>query len=373
MTPYRILIVDDSLFMRKLISDIVAEVPEFQVVDTAKNGKEALSKIKQHRPHAITLDIEMPEMDGLEALEVIMKDFPTPVIMLSSLTQEGADETIRALEMGAFDFVGKPSGSISLDIYKVKERLVDKLQAAVRANVKRTEVEEKIIPVITPQSTIVPKMVALPKEPISRPPVANSTDKVTEIPVTQIVAMGVSTGGPRALHKVLSEIPDNFPAPVLIVQHMPPNFTKSLAARLNSSSGLTVLEAEDGMLLTNGTAYVAPGGFHMKAVKKSGQLRIQITKEDPKSGHRPSVDMLFESLLPLGGIKKHIVLMTGMGSDGALGMLKLKKAGAETMIAESEETCVVYGMPRSAVELNAVTHILPGYSIAKKLIEVVRS
>ncbi|MEK8130212.1 chemotaxis response regulator protein-glutamate methylesterase [Paenibacillus filicis] len=369
--PYDVLVVDDSVFMRKLISDFISEDPSLRVVGTAKNGKEAIELVKKFRPHAVTMDIEMPIMNGLEALRVIMKECPLPVIMLSSLTQEGASETIKALEWGAFDFVGKPSGSISLDLHKVKRLILEKLHAAVRTKMKRVsfspEVLERQAPLPPPLSNPL-----LPRPVAARPPSAEPLSGRKLGPVQQLVAIGTSTGGPRALHQVLAHLPGELAAPVVIVQHMPPNFTKSLAIRLDSVSGLKVVEAEEGMVLENGAAYVAPGGFHMAVARNgSGGYRIHLSKDEPRGGHRPSVDALFESLLPLKELKRHIVIMTGMGSDGAKGMKALLDAGAVTTIAEAENTCIVYGMPRAAVELKGVTHVLPQQEIAGKLVAVV--
>lgn len=358
MPPYDVLIVDDSVFMRKIISDFVAEDPELRVVGTAKNGREAIEMVKKLNPHAVTMDIEMPEMNGLDALRTIMREHPVPVIMLSSLTQDGAMETIRALDLGAFDFVGKPSGSISLDLYKVKQNLLEKLRVAVRTKVR--SIHTPIRPA-TALSQAVKPAVKTEKRSVVQPS-----------PFEHLVAIGTSTGGPRALHQVLSQIPDGFRAPVLIVQHMPPNFTKSLAQRLDSDSYLRVVEAEAGMVLESGTAYVAPGGYHMTAARNGkNSYKIHLSKEEQRNGHRPSVDVLFESLLPLKELKRHIVIMTGMGSDGSKGMLALKQSGAITTIAEAEQTCVVYGMPRAAVELGCVTHVLPQQQIAGRLIQAV--
>ncbi|SDC86823.1 two-component system, chemotaxis family, response regulator CheB [Paenibacillus sp. UNCCL117] len=374
--PYDVLVVDDSVFMRKLISDFIAEDPSLRVVGTAKNGKEAVELVKKLRPHAVTMDIEMPIMNGLEALRIIMKECPLPVIMLSSLTQEGALETMKALEWGAFDFVGKPSGSISLDLHKVKTMILEKLQAAVRTKMKQIS-----SPPEQANSGGLKEAQAAPAAPAplyrrSESASASSAERSAAArkqgPVQQLVAIGTSTGGPRALHQVLSGLPEGLAAPVLIVQHMPPNFTKSLSLRLDSVSGLKVVEAEDGMVLENGAAYVAPGGLHMAVARSgAGGYRIHLSKDAPRSGHRPSVDALFESLLPLKELKRHIVIMTGMGSDGARGMKALQDAGAATTIAEAEDTCIVYGMPRAAVELNCVNHILPQQEISRKLIEVV--
>lgn len=370
MNPYKILVVDDSIFMRKMITDMITEDAQFQVIGTAKNGKEAVNMVKMLKPDAITMDIEMPEMNGLDALKIIMDIQPTPVIMLSSLTQDGARETIVALERGAVDFVGKPSGSISLDLHRVRELLLEKLHIAVKTNVLKFRSNPVVTPPI-PRAKAVPRIEELPKV-TKEHTVPHLSHQQGSSQVQQIVAIGTSTGGPRALHQVVSHIPGHLPAPVVIVQHMPPNFTKSLAQRLNSVSELHVVEAEEGMILQNGHAYVAPGGFHMTVARNGpGVYKIHISKEEARGGHRPSVDILFESLLPLKELKRHIVLMTGMGADGAKGMLALKNAGAVTTIAESEETCIVYGMPRAAVELKCVMHVLAQQEIAPKLAQVV--
>jgi two-component system chemotaxis response regulator CheB len=366
---YRILVVDDSVFMRKIISDLISEDPELEVIGTARNGKEAVEQVKLQRPHAVTMDVEMPEMNGLEALRHIMKEAPTPVIMLSSLTQEGAAETIHALELGAFDFICKPSGSISLDLYKVKQQLHEKLRAAVKANVRGAPLPAAHA--ASPPGLKSPLAAAagngeFPKRRAVKPAGATRFE--------HLVAIGTSTGGPRALHRVVSQLPAELPAPILIVQHMPPNFTKSLAQRLNDASQVNVIEAEDGQLLETGTAYVAPGGWHMAVQRDSaGGYSIRLTKDDPRSGHRPSVDVLFESLVPLKELKRHAVIMTGMGSDGAKGMLALRKSGAVTTIAEAEDTCVVYGMPRAAVELEAASDVVRQHDIARKLVQKVWS
>jgi two-component system chemotaxis response regulator CheB len=367
MATYNILVVDDSVFMRKIISDLISEDPQFKVIATAKNGKEAIEQVKLLKPDAVTMDIEMPEMNGLDALQRIMTEHPTPIIMLSSLTQDGAVETIRALELGAIDFIRKPSGSISLDLHKVKRLLHEKLLIAVKT---------KMIAIRPETSSLardpLPSPVLSYKAPIVHVSEQRAAPAAGSTQFKHLVAIGTSTGGPRALHQVISNIPEGFPAPILIVQHMPPNFTKSLAQRLNDISQIRVVEAQEGEPLFTATAYIAPGGWHMTAYRDSSKTyRIRLTKEDPRSGHRPSVDVMFESLLAHQDLKRHIVLMTGMGSDGARGMLALREAGAINTIAESEETCVVYGMPRAAVELNAAMYVLPQQDIAIKLAQVV--
>jgi two-component system chemotaxis response regulator CheB len=368
MALYNILVVDDSVFMRKIISDLISDNPQYNIIGTAKNGQEAIEQVKLLRPDAVTMDVEMPVMNGLDALQRIMAEQPTPVIMISSLTEEGAAETIKALEWGAVDFIRKPSGSISLDLYKVKQLLHEKLQMAVRTKLRSFQPIQQAP--VSPRSNLAPlqlNKVGMLKQPDTKKPLAESSTNFEHL-----VAIGTSTGGPRALHQVISNIPAGFPAPILIVQHMPPNFTKSLAQRLNDISQIQVVEAAEGDVLKTATAYVAPGGWHMIVYKDVNKTyKIKLTKEDPRSGHRPSVDVMFESLLGLNELKRHIVLMTGMGSDGARGMLSLKQSGAVTTIAESEETCVVYGMPRAAVEMQAAMHVIPQQNIAARLTQCV--
>jgi two-component system chemotaxis response regulator CheB len=412
MTKKRVLVVDDSVFMRRIVSDLVGEHPDFQVIATAKNGVEAVQMAKELQPDCITMDVEMPEMNGLEALKRIMKENPLPVIMLSSLTKEGAMETIQALEAGAIDFVQKPSGSISLDLFKVKEMLHERLEIAVKSNIKRlnpaftasfpppvnpappkppvketpaaprartmmpppapaAEQFKPLRPAVQPERKAErpaprPEPSAIPP---AAPPAKASAAPIARGPVRHLVALGTSTGGPRALQQVLTGLPEDFAAPIVIVQHMPPNFTNSLAVRLNSNCRIQVVEGQDGMILQPGTAYIAPGGFQMRVfAEANGVYRLGVSAEPPRGGHKPSVDTLFESVLALQELKRHIVIMTGMGSDGAKTMLELKKQGVATTIAESEETCVVYGMPRAAVELGCVDHLLPVHEIPNQLI-----
>lgn len=505
MATYKILVVDDSPFMRKIISDLIETDPLFQVIDTANNGREAAKKVVELKPDVVTMDVEMPEMNGLEALKIIMSQRPLPIIMLSGINEQGMRETIMALENGAFDFIRKPSVSNSQDIEEVGQQLRRQLHTAVHAlerNRKRAEQKNMAADVApspylqdsqelreegqqpstepqaapsekkllkrdadkrldqgrperfqvkpapqTPNTNVRPsrpevstdkaaqdkrsvapkpadtrpvskpsfvtgtpakKQPELPTKPVREeepkrtkpvitPPVAPVFKKEIEksvapsspptatpalnrpaaverntAPWRQLVAVGCSTGGPRALKSLLENIPANFPAPIVIVQHMPPNFTRSLAQRLNSLSRITVVEAEQGMVLQAGTAYIAPGGYHMTVTRSQGSYRIQLSQEPPRNGHRPSVDTLFASIQPFTDLQRHAVLMTGMGSDGAREMKNLYDSGINSTIAENEDTCVVYGMPRSAVELGCVNHLLPLPEIAPKLIQIVK-
>lgn len=443
MKPFRVLVVDDSAFMRKIFSDFIERDPSFQVVGTADNGLDAVRKVKELNPDVITLDVEMPEMNGLDALKLIMESGPRPVIMLSGINEQGMKETILALEAGAFDFIRKPSISNALDIEQVRSELMKQLNAAMQAKQRRALWEEeeqrrrsaditvplspkpsdktlikkpqviekrttvrqtdqrsklKESPRIPPSRTVEKKVStaaegaehAGPKRkqadrkpvidfvPVALPENESRQLREAKIPqsteLTDLVAVGCSTGGPRALKAFLEPIPGDFCAPIVIVQHMPPSFTKSLAQRLNSFSQLEVMEAEQGMVLEPGKAYIAPGGSHMRVCQSdSGAYQIRISEDEARNGHRPSVDVLFESLLPLTMIKRHAVLMTGMGSDGARMMKKLYDTGVTSTYAESEQTCVVYGMPRSAVELGCVSHVLPLHDIAPRMVQAVNN
>lgn len=462
MRPYQVLVVDDSAFMRKIISDLIENDTGFQVIATAATGREAIEKIRELSPDLVTMDVEMPEMNGLEALRIIMAERPLPVIMLSGINEEGMKETIMALEAGAFDFIRKPSISNSQDIFAVGVSLREQMNEAMLARDQRearasantvqgqpvlpafhpapkSPVRKPEIPMAKPESPgkaaesrqkplsqsliaheagknrpekhpeepgsskITPKPLPPPFKPAAdslknrtrmegsmevsgirrvpaappgaanEPPTSPAARSSGTQGLRKLVAVGCSTGGPRALKALLENIPADFPAPIVIVQHMPPNFTKSLAQRLNTFSLLEVVEAEQGMLLRPGTAYIAPGGHHMKVVPAiGGQYAVELTDEDARNGHRPSVDTMFESLLPLTALERHAVLMTGMGSDGARMMKSLYDSGVTSTFAESEETCVVYGMPRSAVELQCVRYILPLQEIAPRLVQTVK-
>jgi two-component system chemotaxis response regulator CheB len=355
----KVLVVDDSLFMRKLISRVIDEDTTLQVVGTAKNGLEAITLTKELKPDVITMDIEMPVMNGLEALIQIMKERPTPVIMLSSLTQEGAAETIEALQSGAIDFISKPSGSISVDLYKAREEIVSKIKAAAQISPAVLQPIKK--------SHLVTRSSELRSSVVER-------DTRKEKEFDQIIALGTSTGGPRALDAIIRSLPGSFAFPILVVQHMPPKFTLSLAQRLDRLSAVRVVEAEDNELIKGGTVYIAPGNFHMTVVGVKGDFRIKLHQEAQRSGHRPSVDVLFESVSRLSLILKcHYVILTGMGSDGAKGMLLAKQSGARSTIAEAKETCIVFGMPRSAIEYNCVDYVVPLDKMASKIMDVIKT
>lgn len=359
----RVLVVDDSAFMRKLISDFLNEDRRIEVVGVAKNGKEALEKVQQLNPDVITLDVEMPVMDGLTALAELMRTNPKPVVMLSSSTAEGADATFVAMQRGAIDFVAKPSGAISLDLYKVKEEVIEKVVSASKANIRQMVRQSSNVQSIKPSMNVR----AIQKEEVGK-------KKESKTLSHQIVCIGTSTGGPQALQEVITKLPKNLNAPVLVVQHMPPGFTKSLADRLNNLSKITVKEAEDGEILESGVVYIAKGAYHLKVKKINQTVKIVLDQSPLANGHRPAVDPMFTSVAEeLRDFNKVAVVMTGMGSDGAKGLQVLKNSGRlVAAIAESEKTSVVFGMPKAAIETGDVTEIVPLEKIAETISKYIR-
>lgn len=373
----KLLIVDDSAFMRKLISDFFEDNVKIEVIGTARNGKDAIKKIQQLQPDVVTMDIEMPELNGLDALKIIMEICPVPIVMLSSLTRQGAESTLIAMENGAVDFIEKPGGSISLDLHKVKEELVRKVELASYVSIAKLKkrpwlVSEQAVPLKTDKTVrettthnsnyIQPRLKKEFVDSIKKTG-WNKTSK-------KIVLIGTSTGGPRALQKVITKLPASIQAPILIVHHMPAGFTKSLAERLDHLSDVHVKEAEQGDVLRNGTAYIAPGGFHLKIKKTMTNFEIILDQnEPPRSGHRPSVDMLFESVSQYHDFDKIAVIMTGMGHDGSKGLVALKETGNVIAIAESAETCIVYGMPKAAIETNLVDEVVDVDDIAQTIMK----
>jgi len=374
----KLLVVDDSAFMRKLISDFFVGNSKVEVVGTARNGKDAIKKIQSLKPTVVTMDIEMPELNGLDALKEIMKQCPVPVVMLSSTTQRGTENAIAAIESGAVDFVAKPSGTISLDLHKIQNELVRKVEQAAMvpiSKLKKPSGSKRQQEPVTNASTVInesqqvgrahtPANATATKVAVTRPQVEWS--KVGK----KIVLIGTSTGGPRALQEVVTKIPKSIQAPILIVQHMPAGFTKSLATRLDQLSEITVKEAEQGDILQNGVAYIAPGGYHIKLRKVGTTFGIVLdNQEPPRSGHRPSVDVMFEDVSQFNDFDKVAVIMTGMGHDGSNGLKVLKSTGNVIAIAESSETCIVYGMPKAAVETQLVDEVADVDDIAQTIMK----
>ncbi|MFN2566903.1 MAG: chemotaxis-specific protein-glutamate methyltransferase CheB [Gemmatimonadaceae bacterium] len=337
-----VLVVDDSAFMRKVVSQLVESSGEFRVVGTARDGREAIDQVRVLDPQIVTLDIDMPELDGLGALGYIMTETPRPVVMLSAATtRDGHDATVRALELGAVDFVRKPSGPVSPDLTRVADRLLAALRAAATANLATT-----------PSVSRAPRFVSA--EP-GRRQVAIAT---------AAVAIATSTGGPRALAGVIPELPRDTPAAVLIVQHMPAGFTKSLARRLDAVSRLDVGEACHGDVVVNGRAYIAPGGCHMRVDVVDGVPKIVIDEEAaPIWGVRPAADPLFRSVAAAFGASCVGVVLTGMGRDGAEGLRAIREAGG-TAIVQDKETSTVYGMPNAALRLAGADCVVPLSGVA---------
>lgn len=369
----KLLVVDDSAFMRKIISDFFTDHLQIEVVGSARNGKDAIKKIELLKPDVVTMDVEMPEMNGLDALKEIMEKCPVPVVMLSSTTQHGTETTLTAMEYGAVDFVAKPSGTISLDLHKIQDELVQKVvEAAHISTAKLNKSITKTVvrnPVFGRPKKIEELNLNKPTKPIAR---VATTASMKEWSKTskKIILIGTSTGGPRALQEVITKIPANVDAPILIVQHMPAGFTKSLATRLDQLSEIHVKEAEQGDILQKGTAYIAPGGFHLKLKKVGSTFAIMLDQhEPPRSGHRPSVDVMFEDVSQYSEFDKIAVVMTGMGYDGSKGLVSLKKTGNVIAIAESAETCIVYGMPKAAVETQLVDEVADVDDIAQTIMK----
>lgn len=339
----RVLIVDDSPFARKILKDILNEDNEIVVIGEAKNGIEALEKIPLLKPDIITLDIEMPVMNGITTLEKIVNNYSIPVIVVSNLTQKDAALTLEALEKGAIDFIEKPKNIFSLSGKATKVDMINKIKVSAKSNIKCIK-----------KSTI---------KPIAINPVI---DKDIGDSFEYLIVIGTSTGGPRALKEVLPLLPKNINGSIVVVQHMPPNFTKSLADRLNSLSKIKVKEGEEGDRLKKGHCYIAPGDFHMEVIQKESGYFIQLNKKPVIKGLRPSVDVLMESVAKIDDIKKVGVILTGMGSDGSNGIIKIKKSKGYT-IAQDKESSVVFGMPKSAINTKHIDKVVPLNNIAHEI------
>ncbi|MCR3757758.1 chemotaxis protein CheB [Clostridium felsineum] len=341
MEKIKVIVVDDSALMRKLISDMLESNEGIEVIATAVNGEDLLNKLKVMRPDIITLDIEMPVMNGIDTLKAIKKmQINIPIIVFSSISQKGMKYTMECLYLGAFDFIPKPEKMF--EISKMKDGLIERIKVAYSQNKNRNVI--KVNPVI--------------KHEIKRV----NNDNI------EAVVIGASTGGPKALYKVITKFPKNMNVPVFVVQHMPVGFTKAFADRLNENSEMEVREATDGEVYRRGVVYVAPGGYHMELDSSS---RIKLTTEPPIWGVRPAVDKLFISASKI--YKSHIVsaVLTGMGKDGSNGTEIIKNNGGVT-ISESETTCVIYGMPKAAFETGKVDIVLPIENVADEITKIVQ-
>ncbi len=333
----KVLVVDDSPLIRALLTEILSQAHDIEVVGGAEDPFEARDLIKKLNPDVLTLDVEMPKMDGVSFLKNLMRLRPMPVIMISTLTQQGAPITLEALEIGAIDFIAKPTKNVASQMQVYADDLIEKVRGAALAKVRTFK---------------------------SKPMTAASVNQVP-LNTNQLIAIGASTGGTEAIKEVLLRLPKNFP-PVVITQHIPPVFSASFAERMDRTCELTVKEAEHGEKLNPSTVYIAPGDYHFSIVKKAGILHCHLDQNAPVNRHRPAVDVLFNSIAHLKVANVTAALLTGMGADGAHGLLKLKQAGAYTL-AQDEASSVVWGMPKAAIELDAHHQIVALEKVAENL------
>ena len=336
----KVLVVDDSALIRQILGEIIKSEPDMTLVGAAPDAFVAKKLVLEKCPDVITLDIEMPKVDGLRFLEVLMNARPTPVVMISTLTEKGADATLRSLELGAIDFVAKPKIGVAQGMAEYHELIVDKIRTAARSKVKKAS-----------------------------PSKVSSVNKVSYSGTEKLIAIGASTGGTEAIKEVLRTFPANAPATV-ITQHMPAGFTSTYARRLDSVCQMQVKEAKGGERLLPGQAYLAPGDKHMEIERSGADYRIRLTDGARVSGHKPSVDVLFNSLCKSAGNNAIGVLLTGMGSDGAIGLHELFNAGCETF-CQDEASCIVFGMPKVAIEKGAASHILSLDDMGKAVMQTV--
>lgn len=340
--------------MRATIKQMLAADPALDVVDAAGSGPVALAKVQELQPDVVTLDVEMPGMDGIEVLRRLMADMPTPVIMLSAHTQEGAQRTMEALEAGAIDYVAKPTGVAGGGLRDVAATLIEKIHAASRANVQRLW-------------GIAARPAAVAARPKPATPVRPSAPAAFTTYNGPVVAIGISCGGPATLVEMFPSIPADFP-PIILTQHMPPGFTRSMAERLDRISNIDVKEAANDDVLRRGLALIAPGDSHLTLAGRPGTLKVRLDQGPPACGHRPSADVMFRSAAKLCGARTIGVIMTGMGNDGAEALGLIKAAGGRTL-AQDQATCVVYGMPKVAAELGNAEKVVPLDEIIPTILE----
>ena len=345
----RVLVVDDSAFVRRALTRMLDSSPDIQVVGVAIDGKDGIDKVKELQPDVVTLDIKMPRLGGLEALKKIMDETPVPVLLLSSLTTEGADVTLRGLELGAMDFVDKSSVQGNMNLLNLAEDLKAKIRAL--ASVPRGRL----------------RSIGKPVTQVARPlPVAHAP----EASPIEVVCIGTSTGGPSALQAIIPRLPDGFGSAILVVQHMPIGFTKSLADRLDSRSLLPVREAHNDEPVLPGHVLIGPAGKHLKVRRKAGLLRVWLDEEPRATLHRPSIDVMMASVAKACHQRCLGVILTGMGADGVEGLRAIREAGGRTF-AESAETCVIYGMPKAAAEAGVVDKAIPLTRMADEIVGAV--
>ena len=373
----RVLIADDSTFMRKVLQSIISADPQMEVVGEARDGRDAVAKAESLKPDVITMDINMPHMDGLQATEVIMSSQPKPIVIVSSESREGADITLKALELGAIDFVAKPSGGVDLDMNAVREELVRKLKMAAKVRVVRTATRSKLAheiangaPRTEPasplmaavssamQSTVPPSAPTLPtfSPTLSATPVPTNGSAASARPAAKfpVVVISASTGGPATLMKLVPQFAKDFAGAVLLVQHMPGTFTSQFAAQLSDASKIRVKEAEAGEMLQQGTFYVCPGSNHLR-ISPTGRITLD---DGPRiSGYRPCADVTLETVASFAGPMAISVVLTGMGNDSSQGVQAIK-AGGGFVVAQDEATSIIFGMPAEAIKTGAVDQVL---------------
>ncbi len=343
----RVLVVDDSAVMRQMLTDLLSRDPQIEIVGTAPDAYIARSKIVKLEPDVLTLDVEMPRMDGLTFLEKLMRARPMPVVMVSSLTQRGGETTLRALELGAVDFVPKPSPDVIARMPEVIPEILEKIKAAGEAR---------------------PRLAARPAPATVRPPRPVIRRRPMADGAARVIVLGASTGGTEAIREFLMEMPPDGPG-IVIVQHMPEKFTKIFADRCDALGAMRVKEAEDGDRVLQGHVLIAPGNYHMRLHRNGVGYAVSVDQSPPVNRHRPSVDVLFQSAAEAVGGNAVGVILTGIGADGARGLLEMKRTGART-IAQDEATCVVFGMPREAIALGAADHVLPMSKICRMSLEL---
>ena len=348
--PIQVFIVDDSAVMRQVLSELLAGSPDIRVIGTAADPLFALQKMEKQWPDVIVLDIEMPRMDGLTFLRKIMAERPTPVIICSTLTQEGASVGVDALNAGAVELITKPKAGLKEFLVEERRRLINAIQSAAQARLHKLR-------------TATPVQVA-PKVRLEDFPETQAAK--LELTTERVVAIGASTGGTQALEAVLSALPNTAPG-IAIVQHMPEKFTAAFANRLNGICQIEVREAVSGDRIRQGLALIAPGGRHMQVKRNGAQYVVEVRDGPPVNRHKPSVDVLFRSTANHAGMNALGIILTGMGDDGAEGLLRMRQAGALT-IAQDEESCVVFGMPKEAIKRDSATHILPLQQIASAIL-----
>ena len=354
MSKISVLIVDDSAFMRQLLRNVIDAQDDMRVVGIARDGVEAVQKAKSLKPDVVTLDVAMPKFSGSDALKIIMKESPTKVIMVSSFTAKGVAITMECLSYGAFDFIEKPSGSIALSFDEIKDELISKIRSAARTNIDSL----------------------LPKQ--NKPNLYRSASKQSSEQISvstnlsssnKILLIASSTGGPRSLEKIIPLLPKNLGCPGIIVQHMPPGFTKSLADRLEKASNIMVKEAEDGEVLSKDTIYIAPGNYHLGMRQQGDKIKLFLDSSNKINNVRPAADFTFDMASHIYGKNIICVVLTGMGKDGAFGATKIKSLGG-IVIAESKETSVVFGMPKAVIDAGSADYVLDNTDIAKKIISL---